>query len=88
MSLPSPAELTALAQAGGWLFAALVLAVVLVALSRGDLAPGWIYKREIERADKATDMLSQITGAVDRQTTVISSLAGQIETLVRLEARQ
>ena len=27
MSLPSPAELTALAQAGGWHFAALVLAV-------------------------------------------------------------
>ena len=88
MTWPSP---EVLAQIGGWCFAVIVCAVVIGGFIKGDLVPGWIHKREIERADKITALISEQTAVMEKQTdnterqiSVITSLGTQIETLVTL----
>jgi hypothetical protein len=81
MSWPSPTELE---QIGGWCFAALTLAVIIAGFISGRIVPGWIYKREIIRGDKATDLLAGMTAAMARQTDVIEKIAGQNDVIVRL----
>ena len=84
MALPSPAELTALANVGGWLFAAVVLALVIGALIHGDLVPGWIHKREIALGDKTIELLGQMTAAMDRNTKALDTVVGQQTVMVGL----
>lgn len=86
MTLPTA---TTIYDIGGWCFAVVVLALILVAIVRGDLVPGWIHKREIERGDKITALMSQQTAtmekqtdATERQTSIITGMGSQIETLV------
>jgi hypothetical protein len=81
MSWPSPTEIS---QIGGWCFAAVTCAVIVGGFISGKLVPGWIYKREITRADKATDLLANMTAAVDRQTIAVEKLAVQTDTAVRM----
>jgi hypothetical protein len=69
-------------QLGGWAFATIALAIVIAGLIKGDLVPGWIHKRETERADKATGTLEKITGSIDTQTDVIEGLANNVQTLI------
>ena len=70
---------TALLDAGGWVFASVVLASVLIMVRRGDIVPGWVYRREVERADKAT-------AQVDLQTESIKALTDQFEGFASLAA--
>ena len=56
MPLGLPSEVLG---AGGWVFASLVLAAVITALIRGDLVPGVTHKREVARADRATEQLEK-----------------------------
>jgi isopentenyl phosphate kinase len=81
MNWPSP---DALLDLGGWAFACIVLGIVIAAFIKGDLVPGWIHKRETERADKATASLEKITGTIDTQTDVIGGLASKLETLITI----
>jgi hypothetical protein len=71
----------ALLDLGGWTFACIVLAILLAAFIKGDIVPGWIHKRETERADKATDLLEHLTSAIEKQTATIEGLAGQVQVL-------
>jgi hypothetical protein len=84
MPLPSPAELSALANVGGWLFASVVLALVIGGFIRGDIVPGWIHKREMALGDKSTELLAQMTAAMDRNTSVLDTVVGQQTVMVGL----
>jgi hypothetical protein len=63
------------------------MALVIGALIRGDLVPGWIHKREIALGDKATDLLSQMTAAMDRNTKALDTVVGQQTVVVGLLGR-
>jgi hypothetical protein len=78
MNWPSPQDLIDL---GGWTFACIVLAIVIAAFIKGDLVPGWIHKRETERADKATDLLEHLTSAIEKQTATVEGLVNQMQSL-------
>lgn len=71
----------ALLDAGGWVFAAVILSAVITALIRGDLVPGGVHKREIARADQATDQLernSETNEKVVSQVAVLIDLLGKL----------
>ena len=84
MSWPTPAELQALGNAGGWVVAVVFMGLGVAAFVRGDVVPGWIHKREIARADKATDLLAAMTVSVDRLTTTVERSCVQTDIVVRL----
>ena len=88
MSLPSPAELDALQKAGGWILVAALAVLIVVAFIRGDIVPGWIYKREIARADKATDLVAATTGAIDHLTGAVKEGTAQTTVLIGLVTRR
>lgn len=67
----------ALIDAGGWVTAAAVCIGVIGAIIHGDLVPGSIHRREIERGDKATAQL-------ERQGEVNEKVASQMDTLLEL----
>ena len=69
-----------LVQVGGWVFSGLVCGFIIAGFVHGDLVPGWIHKREIARADRAADLL-------DRMTTGVENLSGQLKTLIGLSRR-
>jgi hypothetical protein len=69
----------AVLDAGGWVACALTLAVVIGLIVRGDLVPGALYRREVDRADTATNQL-------ERQNDLGETLTTQVETLIRLVA--
>ena len=73
-ALPS---LDAISQVGGFVFAVFVSGAIILGLIHGDLVPGWLHKREIDRADKATDLLSDMTASMDRNTKVLDIVVGQ-----------
>ena len=78
MSWPSPEVLV---QIGGWAFSVIVCTFVIVGFIKGDIVPGWIHKRETERADKATDLLEHLTSAAEKQTATVEGLASQMQSL-------
>ena len=69
----------ALLDAGGWVACASIAIGVIVAIIRGDLVPGKLYRRETSRADSATAQL-------ERQNELGEKLTTQVETLVKLVA--
>ena len=69
----------ALLDAGGWVACASIAIGVIVAIVRGDLVPGNLYRREASRADTATSQL-------ERQNELGEKLTIQVETLVKLVA--
>ncbi len=69
----------AMLDAGGWLSCAIVLGLVLLAVIRGLLVPGSVYRREVTRADTATNQL-------ERQNDLGEKLTTQVETLTSLVA--
>ena len=69
----------ALLDAGGWVACASIAVGVIVAIIRGDLVPGRLYRREADRADTATAQL-------ERQNELGETLTTQVETLVKLVA--
>ncbi len=76
---PLDALTKAVLDAGGWTVAAVLAVAIIAAIIRGDLVPGAIYRREVERADKATTQL-------DRQNDLGETLTTQVETLTKLVA--
>lgn len=74
-----PAVLKTVVDAGGWVASSIVLAGVLAAIVKGYLVPGSIYRREVDRADTATNQL-------ERQNDLGETLTTQVETLIRLVA--
>lgn len=72
-----PALFKAILDAGGWVACSIVLTGVLFAIVRGLLVPGSLYKREVDRADTATNQL-------ERQNDLGEKLTTQVETLVQL----
>lgn len=71
------ALLKPLLDAGGWTFAAIILSLVLLGFAHGDIVPGWIHRREIDRGDKATEIGAQVVNAMTCQ-------ADQMEALTNL----
>lgn len=67
----------ALIDAGGWVTALAVALGVIVGIIRGDLVPGSLYRREVGRADTATEQL-------ERQNDLGERLTTQVDTLVQL----
>jgi hypothetical protein len=79
-ALADPAILAAIkpiTDAGGFVLSALFMLSVVILISTGKLVPGYVYQREIDRADKATAMAAK---AVDGLTAV----ATQTESLSKL----
>jgi hypothetical protein len=74
-----PAMFKAVLDAGGWVACAITLGVVIGLIVRGDLVPGALYRREVDRADTATNQL-------ERQNDLGETLTTQVETLIRLVA--
>lgn len=66
-----------LLDAGGWVFAAAVLAGIVAAIVRGDLVPGPVYRREVARADSATKQLED-------SNELGVTLTAQVDTLVKI----
>lgn len=54
-----PALLKAISDAGGWVVSCAILIGVIVAIIHGDLVPGREHRREIARANRATDQLER-----------------------------
>lgn len=73
--------------AGGWVFAAIVLAIVIAALIRGDLVPGAIHKRESARADTATAQLERQGETAEKLADQVEDLAGNVKQLVEILGR-
>lgn len=73
------ATIDALLKAGGWFACALTLAAVIALIVKGYLVPGSLYKREVDRADTATNQL-------ERQNDLGETLTAQVETLIQLVA--
>lgn len=69
----------AILDAGGWLACAGVLAAVLFLIVKGYLVPGSIYRREVDRANTATNQL-------ERQNDLGETLTTQVDTLIQLVA--
>lgn len=76
---PLDALTKAVLDAGGWVAAAVVATAVIAAIIRGDLVPGKVYRREVDRADTATNQL-------ERQNDLGERLTTQVETLTSLVA--
>lgn len=74
-----PAIFKAVLDAGGWVACSVVLTGVLFAIIKGYLVPGSLYKREVDRADTATNQL-------ERQNDLGETLTAQVETLIQLVA--
>jgi hypothetical protein len=60
---------------GGWVFSVIVMAGVLVMISRGSLVPGWVYQHEVQRGDKATETAAKAVDALSATTDAINKLA-------------
>ncbi len=69
----------AMLDAGGWLTSTLLLGLIVLAIIRGLLVPGSVYRREVNRADTATNQL-------ERQNDLGEKLPTQVETLTSLVA--
>lgn len=78
MPLGLPSDVLA---AGGWAFASVVLATVIAAVIRGDLVPGVTHKREVARADRATDQLEK-EGDTNRE--LLAAVKALTETMGRV----
>lgn len=67
---------TALAQslvdAGGWTAFVLTVVVAAIALVRGDWVPGFVYRREVARADTATTQAERNIDAIEDLTDVLA----------------
>lgn len=65
------ALLDTLIKAGGWAFAAIVIAggawKLYQAVKNGDLVPGKTHQREIERADKNAALLARFTDVEEKR---------------------
>ena len=67
----------ALIDAGGWVVAACIAIGVIVAIIREDLVSGRAYKREVDRADKATAQL-------ERNSETVEGIGRSLDTLLEL----
>jgi len=94
-----PALLKALGDASGWVVAVAMLITGIVAIARGDLVPGYIYRREvdrgeraedaIERAEKTTEQAAVATkAATDTALTVAARLADLQSAVTELRRRE
>lgn len=77
-----------LLDAGGWVFAAAVLAAIITALIRGDLVTGKSASdalgRETKRADKATEQLERNSEIGEKLVLSNDKLTGQVDLLIEL----
>ena len=74
-----PFELpAALLDAGGWVFAAFMLAAILWAIVKGRLVPGVTHEREVARADKATASVEKGTADLAQR---VEALATSVQVL-------
>lgn len=48
--------------------------LILILIVNGKLVPGWLHRREIERADRATEVGTQMVEAMGCQTDQIEAL--------------
>lgn len=72
------AILRALGDASGWVVAVVVLGAVAYGFAKGYVVPGYVYRREIERGDRAEDAVEKSTAVVDQAaaaTTAATSAA-------------
>jgi hypothetical protein len=61
-----------------------VLAAILGLISIGKLVPGYIYKREIVRGDKATEIGERAVDVSDKAVDGLTALTAQQEAMSRL----
>lgn len=61
-----------LADLGGWAAFVVVVVAAAVTLFRGLWVPGFVYRREIDRADKATTQAERNADALEDLTDVIA----------------
>jgi hypothetical protein len=78
-----PATVSLIANIGGWVFSAVVLFSVVTGLVRGLLVPGFVLRREIERADKATEALEAMTKHEEMFSASLDTIADLISLIVR-----
>lgn len=55
-----------LVDAGGWTAFVILVVAGALAVVRGDVVPGWIYRRELERSDRVEAAMANLTKAVDQ----------------------
>lgn len=77
----------ALLDAGGWVFAAAVLLGVVMAIIRGDLVPGTLYKREVARADTATTQLEHWNAIGETLTAQVKLMSELVADVLRPRAK-
>lgn len=65
--------LRALGDASGWVVAVTVLALGVGALARGHLVPGYVYRREVARGDRAEDAVEASTRTVQQAAAATES---------------
>lgn len=73
----------ALLEAGGWVAAASIAIGIIVALIRGDLVPGALYKREVTRADTATSQLERWNEIGETLTIQVKLIADLVADVLR-----
>ena len=61
--------LRALGDAAGWTVAVVILVVIAYGLVKGHLVPGYIYRREVERGDRAEDAIDRTDRIAEGATT-------------------
>lgn len=55
----------ALAEAGGWAVVVMMIVALGVGFGRGLLVPGFVYRREVERGDRADAQAERTARAVE-----------------------
>lgn len=74
-----------LLDAGGWVAAAAVALGWVGAILRGDMVPGSVHRREIDRADKATAQLERLLDSTHRSADQVATV---IELLSKILSRE
>lgn len=90
--------LTALGDASGWVVAMALAILGLYALATGLIVPGYVYRREVARGDRAEDAIEASTRTTEQAATatksatdtalVVASQLSQLQAAIRDTRRE
>ena len=72
-----------LVDAGGWVTAVALIAVILGLVIKGELVSGKTYRREAQRVDRLTDLMEKLSNANETLSTQVHTIADLVSSILR-----
>ena len=72
-----------LVDAGGWVTAVALIAVILGLVIKGELVSGKTYRREAQRVDRLTDLMEKLSNANETLATQVHMIADLVSSILR-----